>query len=60
MNIKDFLPQNKKEWLKFCLDIIILIVFLIFVFLHSYSYREGFNKALEICKNNCFCPFNLP
>jgi uncharacterized membrane protein (DUF485 family) len=59
MRLKDLKPKTRYELFKLILNITILIVFLVFIFLHSYSFREGFYRALELCKEKCLCPYGI-
>jgi len=54
MEVKEFLPRTKREWLKFILDIIVAILFIIMIYCNSYSYRQGFYQGVEYGKALCF------
>ena len=49
-DLKEFLPKTKREWLKFILDIIVAILFIIMIYCNSYSYRQGYLEGASACR----------
>lgn len=56
MDLSDLKPKTRYEWFKLILDIIILIVFVIMIFMNSYSYAEGYKIGYQNCIINMTSP----
>lgn len=47
-----YLPHEKKEWARFIIDILMIILFLVMIYLAVGIWKEGYQSGWNMCINN--------
>jgi hypothetical protein len=45
-------PNTRREWIKLCWDILILVIFIYMVYTVSSAYADGFTAGYSSCMTN--------